>query len=167
LIDKNLGPFFVNAYIEDLEFEHSYRFPLFLLIKVKEHNQEYKDIHQTLAGNKNFVYSYVAGREGMEYLYMYVFECPSEFIKDYERFLQGTYSKFSPSYKSRFNRTVPNREGRFVESPIYGALFRTAKIKEKIERIIGETLGNEQEYWGVYEPRIEIFRYQPSKTTYA
>jgi hypothetical protein len=103
----------------------------------------------------------------MDYLYMYVFECPPEFQRDYKRFLEGTYSKFSSSYKSRFNRTVPNREGRFVESPVYGALFKTTKVKEKIEELIGQTLGDDEEYWGRYKPEFEIFRYPLTNTAYA
>jgi len=32
---------------------------------------------------------------------MFVFDVPTDYIKDYELFIEGKYSKFSPNYKSR------------------------------------------------------------------
>jgi hypothetical protein len=153
--------FFVNAYIQDREVHTAFKRPLFLLLETNEISDKFKRVHQELIANKNFVYTYCAGSFENRLLYMYVFECPDEFRDDYDKFLKGAYSKFSPKYKGCFIRLVQDVHGDFIESPLFGAIYKTRYFKKKVESLLfepGEFLDKDQEYFGVPSRKIEVFR---------
>lgn len=150
--------YFVNAYLDDHQIDHIYKKPLFFLVEVKKLDDNFRRIDIDLQRNKNFRYTYLAGTNGIGFLFMYVFECPPEYYSEYDKFIKGQYSKFSERYKGRFYKTVPGQEGGFDESPISGVMYKTPKIKEKVEKIIGVELSSSDEYFGKPDERIEIFR---------
>ena len=151
--------FFVNAYLDDYKIEHIYKRPMFFLVETKKIDDNFRRIDLDLQRNKNFRYTYVAGTHGLSFLFMYVFECPSQYAQEYDRFLNGEYSKFSENYKGRFYRLIQDQEGGFDESPISGVMYKTAKTKEKVEKIIDVQLSPSQEYFGKPDKKLEIFRY--------
>ncbi|HVY01652.1 MAG TPA: hypothetical protein VHA12_02720 [Candidatus Nanoarchaeia archaeon] len=58
-----------------------------------------------------------------------------------------------------YNLSLLMKEIGFDESPISGVMYKTERLKEKVEQIIGEPLSPTQEYFGVPDKRIEIFNY--------
>lgn len=158
-LNSALWHYFVNAYLDDYTIEHVYKRPLFILLETRKLDDSFKRVDFDLQRNKNFRYSYVAGTHGLSFLFMYVFECPEQYTEEYDRFLKGQYSKFSERYKGRFYKIIPDSEGGFDESPISGVMYKTDKLKEKVEDIIGVPLSPSQEYFGIPDKRIEIFNY--------
>lgn len=165
-LDKYLYGMFVNSYTNDMELNHVYSKPLFVLVSVDNpRDYLYLKTDMILRENKTHVYNYVVGRWQGSYLIMYVFECPEEFSADYEAFTLGKYSTFSERYKQRFTKMVPNLNGEVIESPIYGVLYKTNIMKSKIEKIIGQRLEKSQELFSVPIPEYETFRYITKTTT--
>src|SRR6188768_2978606 len=140
--------YFINAYIDDKELIHEYKRPLFVLTKTPSlYLPDFRIYDTKLRKNRNFVYTYSVGTEKGLYLQMYVFECPQEFEKDYDNFINGTYSKFSDYFKRRFPKTIQEPTGQFIESPLYGAINRTYSFKKKVETLIDYKLPPESEYF--------------------
>lgn len=149
-----------NSFIDHEGFMHLFDRPLFTLFKVGEKEiKDFQNINKTLTSNPNFVYTYCVGRTNNYYLYMYVFECPKAFEKDYDKFLEGKYSQFSIAYKAKFMRNVMIFDGSYEESPIYGALFKTDKMRQKMEGIVGEKIDPQGEFWSPPKDEYEIFNY--------
>jgi hypothetical protein len=164
-LDETHSPLFINSFLNDYKLTHKFEKPLFFLIKTQHLlDPLFVSINSFLNANKNFVFSYPIGMRGDEYLFMYVFQCPEKFHEDYDLFMMGKYSHFSPDFKNRFEKKVLDKEGKTVDSPIYGVIHKTDKTRKKIESIIGEPLGSDQEYFGTLYPHLEIFRYPHQST---
>lgn len=164
-VSSDIYDFFVNAYIDDYQLKHVYKRPLFILLETRGLTTRFKKINEQLRKHKYFIYDYVAGSYQDKILYMYVFECPDEFKNDYDRFLKGEYSKFSDKYKTRFQKSYEDERGNFIESPLYGAIYKTPTFKRKVEKLLfdpsdGQKLDPQQEYFGSPERKIEVFRYE-------
>lgn len=163
-LNSDLYDYFINTYIDDYDFKHLHERPLFLLTETLTTGGSYKEVDRELRLNKNFRHTYIAGTHKGMMLIMYVFECPDEYKADYDRFLKGQYSKFSEKYKERFPKVTRDSKGKYVESPLYGAIYKTATFKKQVEKMIcdpkeGERLDPNQEYFGIPSRKIEIFRY--------
>lgn len=157
--DSEIYDYFVNAYIDDDEKSHSYKRPLFVLMETSHSLQKFSEVDRILRDNRNFVYTYFVGADADKFYYMYVFECPDEFRYDYDCFLRGEYSKFSTKYKSRFSKMIPSGNS-WVESPLFGVIYKTSTHKKKVEHLLGERLDKEQEFFGQPDRKIEVFRYK-------
>lgn len=160
MFDSTLSKMLVNTYLNDKHLNHNYNRPLFLLLKVRDIDYRYNEVNLDLIKNPNFVYKYCVGTNKGYILYMYVFESPKEFEQDYDNFIKGKYSQFSPKLKSKFARVVPDLTGKYVESPLYGAIYKTPTLKKSIENILfepGEKLDPSQEYFGKPDINIETF----------
>lgn len=162
-LDGKISNYLVNMYLNDAQLEHLYLRPLFILLKTKEIDNDFVEIDNMLQKNRNFVYTYAVGEHEDEKLYMYVFNCPDEYIVDYDKFVNGEYSKFSSKLKAKFSRVIPAGTG-YEESPLYGVLYKTPSFKKKVEKFLfndpTEHLDNESEYFGKPDSKIEIFRYK-------
>jgi len=159
VIDRPVYDFFVNCYIDDYGLSHLFDKPLFVLLKTEKLDNYFQAVESLITSNKNFVYTYPVGTNYGGYLFMYVFECPKVFEKDYDRFKNGEYSSFSKELKMRYPRLIP-MQGRAMESPIYGALFKTQYHRGKVEEIVGEKIEKGQELWATPKPDYEIFRFK-------
>lgn len=162
VIDRPIYDFFVNCYIDDAELNHQFKYPLFLLLKTQKLDNYFRAVENLLITNKNFVYTYPVGTNYGSYLMMYVYECPQVFLKDYDRFKNGEYSQFSKELKMRYPRMIP-MQGRAIESPIYGVLFKTRYHRNKVEEIVGEKIEPAQELWATPKSEYEIFRFKNLK----
>lgn len=151
---------FVNAYIDDRLLRHCFKRPLFFLVRYEAHTEALLELTKYLRSKKGFVYTYLAGTEGKALLRMFVFECPAHYRQDYDHFLKGQYSKFSLNYKDQFVETIRDISGAAFESLMYGAIYKTTTHKKKMERIMGERLNNEQEFFGALKPEFEVFRFK-------
>ena len=163
--DSTLAAYLVNTYIDDAGLKHSFKRPYFVLLQANDISENFKELDRELKENQYFVYDYYVGsNEDGSMLFMYVFECPNELRTDYDKFLKGEYSKFSANFKSRFAKIVPDIHGKYIQSPLYGVLYKTPEWKKKIEGIICDPNENEhldanQEFFGKPEEKFEIFRY--------
>lgn len=162
-LEAHLYHTFINSYIDDAEIKHLFKRPLFALIKYKERTLDVKEVNAYLKSKPSYVYSYLAGTYKDCYLRVYVFECPSAFKNDYDRFIKGEYSKFSYEYKDKFNKTTTSPSGIPIESPLYGVVNKTGFLKRKMEKIMDEKLSPSQEYFGIPIPEFEVFRYVKPK----
>jgi hypothetical protein len=163
-VHGDVSDYLINAYTNDAGIQHVYTRPLFVLLATNPLDPSFKQVNTDLLRNRNCVYSYCAGSYKDEILYMYVLECPDEYREDYDKFSNGQYSKFSSKLKARFARTIPDSRGQYVESPLYGIIYKTPTFKKKVEQYIfldpTEKLDKEQEYFGTPSENIEIFRHE-------
>ena len=97
-----LNPYgFISAYVDDINHDIKYESAVFLLFKpdVLENLQKFiKEEYKK--GLLKEDYDYEDGWVVMVYTF------PEQFLRDYERFLMGEYSKFSPEYKALFPEMV-------------------------------------------------------------
>lgn len=123
---------FRNAFLKDVEHDHEYERPIFLLFG-KDDEKNWKRMHEDLTKNSNFVNDYVVGfdKNGIE-LFMYVFSVPEKFKDDYYSFKSGRYSKFSESYKSKFAKFISVKNKR-EESIVWQVIHKADTLRRKIE----------------------------------
>ena len=150
---------FVNAYIDDMGIEQSFKNPVFILLKTSEFGESWKKLEEILKSLSHFVYDYDAGMDGENYLVMFVFEYPAIYSTDYFKFIAGEYSQFSDSYKHLFKREIVNDRGFVVENAIYGVVYKTSTLKKRIEELVGESIDYTGEYWDKMSTEREIYRY--------
>lgn len=83
--------------------------------------------------------------------YMYVFNLPSRFKEDYQKFCEGSYSHLSDDAKSLICKLSGVKP--IQESVVYKVLHKTLDQKQRIEELIGEKLPLEAEVYSV--PNLE------------
>lgn len=163
VMDEKLASLFINAYLNDAGFKHLYERPYFILIGTDSIDDIFNEVDSDFRENPNFVYTYFVGTNKGKLLYMYVFECPPKYKDDYDRFVEGKYSTFSTDYKSKFARIIPDENGNFIESHLYGVIYKTPSLKRKVENLLfldpKEKLDKNQEYFGKPDKKVETFRY--------
>lgn len=130
---------FENTYL----FSDVYTYPfkhLFVVFKFKDYMEETQKFIAALQRNPNFVETQelTGGRT------LFVYKIPDQYIKDYELFLEGKYSKFSKDYKSNFpmkvyvtnskGSLIMNAEtGRFmIEDSVFYHIFNRTDYLKKI-----------------------------------
>lgn len=95
--------FFKNAYLNDVNHEHNYERPIFMLFSIKSFkDNNWIKVYSILTKAKTFITEYDVGIQNNEYLLMLVYNVPEEFKEDYYNFKQGRYSLFSDEYKKNF-----------------------------------------------------------------
>lgn len=167
-----LRNYLVNVFIDDENFEHDYKNPLFILLSTKDYKTpSWIDVVEILHSNKCFRHEYYVGIEKECHLIMFIFETPEKYSHDYQCFLQGKYSKMSDEYKAFFPKnlntavvvngnTTSTTAG--SESVIWGVLYKSNNLKEKLKSKLGldDTTANSlEEYFDIPNPAREIFNY--------
>lgn len=153
---------FVNAYINDADYEHEFDQPVFLLFKITN-KKDWDVIYEQLTSNKNYVLDYNCGcNEQGEDLVMIVFEVPEKFKEDYQNFKLSRYSKFSEEYKKKFPRYLAVKNQK-EETVVWQIINKSAKLKRDIEldlKLVHGYLDNQEEIWGKLKKDTEIYNYK-------
>jgi hypothetical protein len=159
--------YFVNAFLDDEEFEHRLMRPLFLVFKVLPKDNKWATIAPRLRAKSEYLMEYFAGVQDAKHLTVMVFQVPDKYAKDYLNFKQGKYSHFSPEYKKLFNRYAANDKAQPVESKIWQVIHKSKELKKEMENYFTvrpdkpTVLDPEDELWGIPEPKYEHFRHKP------
>jgi len=140
---------FVNAFIKTPEDDNCiallYRWssnPLY--IKFEKALSKFKNFRRRYDPSPNYV--------------MFVFDVPKRHIRNYKRFIEGKYSKFSKAYKL----DVLEFHDAEIENEIGQILFLSSKRRSALERKLGEDLPENSELLSILD--IEKETYNP--TTY-
>lgn len=144
---------FIQAYLADAEKDVEYQSPVFLLFKPDSPtifqafvDSEYERLNK-VTGTVDIIedYDYVDG-----YVVL-VYQFPKEFEEDYNKFLEGKYSKFSKKFRETYPKVVKikTEEGRPIEevSTQYRIINRTPEFREYLEEILGIEFQGDMEFW--------------------
>jgi len=155
--------FFVNAYLNDCEYEHRFTNPVFVLFKTKSlRNKEWLSVYRACMQRPEFITDYDCGIADGENLIMVVFEYPEAMKKDYYAFKRGKYSKFSEEFRTKIPETVTTDNGK-VKSLVYNVINRTPYMQEKVKELFGLEDGFEKEldeYWSKPTVEREFYRFK-------
>ena len=104
---KAISRFLKNAYLDDHTYEHNIERPLFLLMEVKNlHEKMWVELYKILTKNENYkkyyITDYYVGSRDEYNQIMFLMQIPKKWANDLEMFKNGSYSKFSNQYKSKF-----------------------------------------------------------------
>jgi hypothetical protein len=138
---------FLAAYLDDINHEVHYEEAVYCLFKPEDASdlQLYLDIEHKRNPQIVEDYDYEGG-----YIVV-VYKIMEKYLKEYQLFLQGKYSKFSSEYISMFptDIVVEDTLGMAVvkKSLHYHVFNRTKEIKEYWEKKIGEKITNDMELW--------------------
>lgn len=135
-----ITPLFENCYIGDVNHPELQN-KIFLLYNYKMTVQFVKfERSLELMSGYNTDYDYAD-----EHQVLYVFDVPEEHLKDYQLFLEGKYSQFSESLKSKILKFWNFKEG----SLFYSLLYKTDKVLQYwSDQETDYTLtATEGEYW--------------------
>lgn len=118
------------------------------------------EIH-VLTKNENLAYckndNYVRYRE-VEEGYLFTFRVPDEYIRDYDIFLAGKYSKMSNNAKKKIcDLACRNSIKKHKDTVVYGVLYRTVSRRKYIEDLVGEKIPADAEYSSIIDPVKEIY----------
>lgn len=153
---------FVNAYMDDANYEHEFTCPIFLLFKIKN-NKDWSIIYDQLIINKNYILDYNCGsNEQNEDLVMVVFEVPERFKEDYFKFKLSRYSKFSKDYKKKFPQFIAVNNKK-EETVIWQVINKSEKLKREMENDLLLPFGyldEQDEIWGKLKKDTEIYNYK-------
>jgi hypothetical protein len=164
--------YFVNAFLDDVQFKHNIIRPIFLVFKTRGNaDTKWNAIASRLRAKSEYVLEYFAGTQAGRNIVVMVFQIPDKFAKDYLYFKAGKYSHFSDAYKKLFSRYSHNDRAQPVESNIWRVIHRSPELKKELEKYfnleatgkIGKPVefGKDDELWGIPEPKYEYFRYEP------
>ena len=138
---------FVNAFIKTPEDDNCiallYRWssnPLY--IKFEKALSKFKNFRRRYDPSPNYV--------------MFVFDVPKRHIRNYKRFIEGKYSKFSKAYKL----DVLEFHDAEIENEIGQILFLSSKRRRALERKLGEYLPENSELLSILD--IEKETYNPN-----
>ena len=145
LRNEKIKKYLVNAYLDDIAYEHDYTRPIFLLFKVKSFAEpEYKELFKFITTLPSFRIDYDLGTQEFidpqnnwptKYnLVMMVYETPEKWKDDYYHFKAGRYSRFSSEYKLKFPKETLDKDNKRVESLVYGVIHKTAYRKDQVAK---------------------------------
>lgn len=161
--NANIRSNLVNAYLEDVDHEHDYIRPIFVLFKTEDvKNIEWRKLELDLQNKEEFITTYSCGFQGKYELLMFVFKCPDEFKDDYYKFKRGKYSEFSTRYKRKFPEIMLNKEGKHVKSLAYAVINKTDFAKEFLKKALllsNEDIQEFSELWSIPTKEREYYRY--------
>jgi len=128
--------FFKNAYLDDVDYDHDYTRPIFVLLSVKDFSdKDYKEVIKFLWAIPGFKMDYDLGRQDDKNLVMLVFETAEKWKEDYYHFKAGRYFKFSKEYKILFPQKTANGPGKpETESLMWGVIHKSAYRKDLIAK---------------------------------
>ncbi len=152
--------YFLNAFLNDVEYEHVYKRPLFLLFKCTK-SKEWAQAYKELKDNKNYRTDYNVGfKDGWD-LVMMVYEVPESLHEDYLNFKKGKYSHFSIDYKKRFPRFI-STSNKKEEARIWQVIHKSPDLRRSIEhelKIPSSLLDDEDELWDIPRKNTEFYNY--------
>lgn len=150
---------FISAYIDDKNHDVHYDTSIYLLYKPEQISEFQKFMTSEYKRTPLLVedYDYPGG------YVVTVYKFPSEFLSEYELFLQGKYSKFSKKYIDLFPSRIEvydpidnlNKEKYSLQYHVFG---RTAAIRKYWEEVLGYKPGelpDDLEYWSIPEKEKE------------
>lgn len=173
---------FVEAYLKDEYSTNEYINPVFLLFKPENVNnfqvfveREYDRIN-IHTGTKDLVADYDRGNGEIVLVYEFPFK------KDYERFLEGKYSRFSKDIVETYPKTIKtgtdnkftalgvpyriitkDRESKEILAQIYGNSFLTNQpittISDMLEKEFGTPITEDMELWSIPSIEKETLKY--------
>lgn len=161
-----LRNFFINAYINDKNYNHDYKTPVFLLFGVDEvRSADWFFTNKELCENPNYITDYEVGIsiEGKS-LIMFVFDFP--FVEDYYHFKAGRYSRFTDEYRKLFPKKIVGENGKEQESLIWGIIHKSLKVKNTIKEefnLTDEDIKDIDEYWDIPRKEREVYNYGKEK----
>lgn len=153
--------YFINAFLEDVEYQHIYKRPLFLLFKYTK-SKEWIQVYNELKSNKNYKTDYNVGfKDGWD-LVMMVYEVPEVFGEDYLNFKKGKYSYFSNEYKNKFPKfiSVGNKK---EEGKVWQIIHKSMDLRKSIEQELNlpsSLLDDEDELWDIPRKDTEFYNYE-------
>ena len=135
---------FVNAFIKTPEDDNCiallYRWssnPLY--IKFEKALSKFKNFRRRYDPSPNYV--------------MFVFDVPKRHIRNYKRFIEGKYSKFSKAYKL----DILEFHDAEIENEIGQILFLSSKRRRALERKLGENLPENSELLSILDIEKETY----------
>lgn len=138
---------FINAYIDDLGYIDRGSNKVYLLFKPEIVAPLEGWIKKQLKNRGSIVddYDYAGG------YVVTAHAIPDKYVKEYELFLEGKYSKFSDTYKALFPEFVSIKLGNgkmAKELSLQGHIFQRSKaIRDYWENKIGVKLDHDAEMW--------------------
>lgn len=138
---------FIAAYLDDLQHEVHYEEAVYLLFKPEDIPAFQKFLEEEYRKPSLILedYDYRGGYT------VVVYKVDEEFLPEYQLFLQGKYSKFSPKYIAAFPKEIPVdllHRGRTMRKSLHYHIFnRTQQMKNYWERKIGEKIPEDMELW--------------------
>ena len=87
------------------------------------------------------------------YFVMFVFDVPTDYIKDYELFIEGKYSKFSPNYKSR----ILEFHGFSIHGQMAQILFQDENRRLRLQEELDATIEPGSELLSIIDIKEETF----------
>lgn len=97
---------FISAFVDDIDHDIKYERGVYLLFKPKIVDELQRFVLSEYSRSEGFSHGL---KEDYDYLGGYVvlaYVFPNKYREDYEKFLMGEYSKFSPVYKKLFPQEV-------------------------------------------------------------
>ena len=153
--------YFVNAFLDDAEYTHSIDTPIFVLFKIKDNDSTWAKIHIRLRLKPEYVLEYFCGTQDGRNLLMMIFQIPTKWKAEYINFKAGKYYKFSDEYKKLFSRYTTNEKAQPVESTIWRVIHKSDELRKELVAFFGDDVvfEEEDELWGIAEPKFEVYRY--------
>lgn len=132
--------YFVNAYLTDMNHEHNYTRPIFILFSIKDYKEKnWLMVYNKLITSKNFITEYDVGIKNNNFLLMMVFQVPEEFEQDYINFKIGRYSRFSEKYKQKFPEFLDDKKTK--KNIHWQIINKDEDLKRDIEKDYGMDFG--------------------------
>lgn len=138
---------FLAAYLDDINHEVHYEESVYLLFKPEDQPAFQKFLENEYRKATLIVedYDYEGG-----YIVL-IYKIHEKYLPEYQLFLQGKYSKFSPEYISMFPMDIVVEDSMGIatvkRSLHYHIFNRTTEIKEYWEKKIGEKMPKDMELW--------------------
>lgn len=152
---------FKNAFLDDVQHEHEYLRPLFLLFTIED-LKRWEKTHIDMVKNVNYLNDYNLGVDELgKDLIMYVFSVPEKFKMDYHNFRQGRYSHFSKAYKNKFSQYLSIKDKK-EESIVWQVINKSEGLKRKLEEqfnLSPNELDSAAEIWDEVRKDREIYNY--------
>lgn len=148
---------FVNCYIGDKGHEVEYKNALYILLE-PEFSEDLENFIKEQAKRDIFLEDYDCG----DHQVVLVYRFPGEYLKEYENFKQGRYSKFSKKYISAHfpmtRKEIKNGTSKTVSTVFAGIFNKEQWLKEYWEKKLGVDILPD-EYWSKPSKEKEILRY--------
>jgi len=113
-------------------------------------------LFNTLIKEEGFCYYYYVGNDKIKNEVIFAFTIPEEFKEDYNLIVKGKYSKTSKEYKDKVIQffLLEKETCKLVR----GVLYKEKWVKESLEKLVGQKLPTNAEYWSDFVNHREFFR---------
>jgi len=146
---------FLAAYLDDINHEVHYEEVIYCLFKPEHTGLFQQFLEKEYAKGTRIVedYAYEGG-----YIVV-VYKIPVIYFREYELFLEGKYSQFSPEYINLFPTEVfiDGPHGKVLQHSLHYHIFnRTRDIREYWEKKVGQKLPDDMEMWSSPDLEKEV-----------